>query len=153
MVYVVSKSGKPLMPTDRYGHVRKLLKANLAVPISNNPFTIKLKYDTPEVVQHLTMGIDVGRENIGLGVSDEKGNCLFRANVETRNKQVTKNMSERKVHRQERRRHKRQKKQRKALRLNQGIKNGNDTILRNKKACKQVNISYPGMELSISHKV
>ena len=26
MVYVVSKSGKPLMPTERYGHVRKLLK-------------------------------------------------------------------------------------------------------------------------------
>ena len=153
MVYIISKSGKPLMPTERYSHVRKLLKNKLAVPICNNPFTIKLKYDTSEVVQSLTLGIDVGRENIGLGVSDEKGNCLFRANVETRNKQVTKNMSERKVHRQERRRHKRQKKQRKALQLNQAIKNGNDTILRNKKACKQVNISYPGMELSISHKV
>lgn len=153
MVYVVSKSGKPLMPTDRYGHIRKLLKNKLAVPICNNPFTIKLKYETPEVVQPLTMGIDVGRENIGLGVSDEKGNGLFRANVQTNNKSVTKNMSERKVHRQERRRHKRQRKQRKALRLNQAIKNGNDSILRNKKPCKQVDISYPGMEESISHKV
>ena len=77
MVYVISKSGKPLMPTERYSHVRKLLKNKLAVPICNNPFTIKLKYDTSGVVQSLTLGIDVGRENIGLGVSDEKGNCLF----------------------------------------------------------------------------
>ena len=153
MVYVVSKSGKPLMPTERYGHVRKLLKAKLAVPISNNPFTIKLKYDTSEIVQPLTLGIDVGRQNIGLGVSNEKGDCLFRANVETKNKSIKKAMSERKVHRQERRRHKRQRKQRKALRLNQTIKNGKDTILRNKKPCKQVDISYPGMEKSIPNKV
>ena len=153
MVYVISKSGKPLMPTERYGHIRWLLKNDKAVPISNNPFTIKLKYDTPEVVQPLTMGIDAGRENIGLGVSNEKGDCLFRANVQTNNKSITKSMSKRKAHRQLRRRHKRQRKQRKALQLNQAIKNGNDTILRNKKACKQVNISYPGMELSISHKV
>ena len=26
MVYVISKSGKPLMPTDRYRHVKYLLK-------------------------------------------------------------------------------------------------------------------------------
>jgi len=153
MVYVISKSGKPLMPTERYGHVRKLLKANLAVPISNNPFTIKLKYDTSEVIQPLTLGIDAGRENIGLGVSDDLGNCYFLANVQTNNKQVIKNMSERKVHRQERRKHKRQRKQRKALRLNQAMKNGEDSILRNKKPCKQVDISYPGMEKSIPNKV
>ena len=121
MVYVISKSGKSLMPTDRYRHVKFLLKNRLAIPISNNPFTIKLKYVTSEVVQSLTMGIDVGRENIGLGVSNEKGDCLFRANVQTNNKLITKNMSERKVHRQGRRRHKRQRKQRKALRLNQTL--------------------------------
>ena len=153
MVYVLSKNGKPLMPTNRYGHIRWLIKNNKAIPICNNPFTIRLKYDTPDVVQPLTMGIDVGRENIGLGVSDNNGNCLFLANVETKNKQVTKNMSDRKVHRQERRRNKRKRKQRKALRLNQTIKNGKDTILRNKKVCKEVSISYPGMEDSIQHKV
>ena len=153
MVYVVSKSGKSLMPTDRYGHVRKLLKNKLAVPLCNNPFTIKLKYNTSEVIQPLTLGIDVGRENIGLGVSDDLGNCYFLANVQTNNKSVTKNMSERKVHRQERRRHKRQRKQRKALRLNQAMKNGEDTVLRNKKSCKQVDISYSGMEKSIPNKV
>lgn len=153
MVYVVSKSGKPLMPTERYGHVRKLLKAKLAVPISNNPFTIKLKYETPEIVQPLTLGIDVGRQNIGLGVSNEKGDCLFRANVETKNKSIKKAMTHRKSYRQERRRHKRQRKQRKALRLNQSLRKGQDSILRNKKICKQVNISYPGMEKSIPNKV
>ena len=153
MVYVVSKSGKPLMPTDRHKHVKYLLKNNLAVPICNNPFTIRLKYDTSNVVQSLTLGIDVGRENIGLGVSDNVGNCLFLANVETKNKQVTKNMSDRKVHRQERRRNKRKRKQRKALRLNQSVKNGKDSILRNKRYCKEVSISYPGMKEVITHKV
>ena len=153
MVYVLNKNGKPLMPTDRYRHVKLLLRQGKAIPICNNPFTIRLKYDTPDVVQPLTLGIDVGRENIGLGVSNEKGDCLFQAIVQTNNKSVTKNMSERKIHRQARRKHKRQKKQRKALRLNQSIKNGNDSILRNKKPCKEVSISYPGMVEAIPNKV
>lgn len=153
MVYVLNKNGKPLMPTERYGHIRWLIKNDKAIPVSNNPFTVRLKYDTPDVIQPLTLGVDVGRENIGLGVSDNNGNCLFLANVETKNKQVTKNMSDRKVHRQERRRNRRKRKQRKALILNQGIQNGKDTILRNKKSCKEVSISYPGMTESVFHKV
>ena len=92
MVYIVSKKGKPLMPTNRYKHVRELLSSGKAVPICNNPFTIKLKYDTDNITQPLTLGIDVGRENIGLCVSDENGEAVFLANVQTNNKQVTKNM-------------------------------------------------------------
>ena len=46
-VYVVDKKGRPLMPTIRFGHVRKLLKECKAVPISHSPFTIRLKYDVP----------------------------------------------------------------------------------------------------------
>ena len=130
MVYVLNKNGKPLMPTERYGHIRWLIKNDKAIPISNNPFTVRFKYDTPDVIQPLTLGIDVGRENICLGVSDNNGNCLFLANVETKNKQVTKNMSERKVHRQERRRYRRKRKQRKALILNQGIQNGKEYNLK-----------------------
>ena len=131
MVYVVNKYGKPLMPTNRYGHVRKLLKEKVAVPICNNPFTIRLKYDTLDITQPLTFGIDTGRENIGLCVSDENGRAVFLANVETKNKQVTKNMSERKSFRQSRRRYRRQRKQRKAIRNNSTLQKGNDSILRN----------------------
>lgn len=52
-VYIVDKHGKPLMPTTRFGHVRKLMKSGKAVPISNNPFTIRLKYDTTSYTQNL----------------------------------------------------------------------------------------------------
>ena len=44
MVYIVNKKGNPLMPTTRYGKVKRLLKSGKAVVINNNPFTIKLKY-------------------------------------------------------------------------------------------------------------
>lgn len=152
VVYVLNKKGKPLMPTVRFKHVRLLLKEKKAVAVNNNPFTIKLKYETPDIVQPLNLGIDPGRENIGLSVSDENNKCLFACKVETHNKQVTKNMQERKVHRQSRRRHRRQRLQRKALRNNTDLKTGSDDILRNKKPCKSVNISYPGMEKSITCK-
>ena len=152
MVYIVSKKGKPLMPTNRYKHVRELLSSGKAVPICNNPFTIKLKYDTDNITQPLTLGIDVGRENIGLCVSDENGEAVFLANVQTNNKQVTKNMQERAGHRSARRSHKRQKKQRKAFQTKTTIQNGEDAILRNKKNCKAVSVSYPGMEECIQHK-
>ena len=62
-VYVVDKKGRPLMPTPRFGHVRKLLKEGKAVPISHSPFTIRLKYDVPGYTQPVHLGIDTGREN------------------------------------------------------------------------------------------
>ena len=118
MIYIVSKKGIPLMPTTRYGHVRKLLKQNKAVVINNNPFTVRLKYETSNITQPLTIGIDSGRENIGLSVSDEKGTNLFNANIITNNKQIKKNMQERAEHRSARRRHRRIRKQRKSIRNN-----------------------------------
>lgn len=151
-VYVVNKKGKPLMPTTRYGKVRRLLKSGKAVVINNNPFTIKLKYDTTEITQPLTLGIDTGRENIGLGVSNGK-DCLYLANVITNNKNVTQNMQKRKEYRNSRRHHRRIRKQRKAIKNNTTIKNGNEDILRSKKDCKSKQISYPGMQEKVTHKV
>ena len=43
-VYVLNDDGTPLAPTCRCGHVRKLLISGKAKPVSNAPFTIKLKY-------------------------------------------------------------------------------------------------------------
>ena len=45
-VYVLDKHGKPLMPTTRYGHVRRMLQAGEAVAVSTKPFTIRLKYES-----------------------------------------------------------------------------------------------------------
>jgi len=85
-VYVVNRKGKPLMPTFRFGHVRKLMKEGRAVPISNEPFTIRLKYDTPDITQELYGGVDTGRENIGLAASKEDGAGVYLSDVKTNNK-------------------------------------------------------------------
>lgn len=152
MVFVINKNNKPLMPTNRHGHVRKLLKAGLAVPICNNPFTIKLKYDTTEYTQDLYLGVDVGRENIGFGVSKENGECVFMSELKTNNRSVKKAMDKRRAFRHARRHHARLRKQRKALKDGTAIKNGNDDTLRNK-LCKSKEVSYPKMDKSITCKV
>ena len=38
-VYVISASGKPLMPTTRCGHIRGLLNAGKARVVEREPFT------------------------------------------------------------------------------------------------------------------
>ena len=122
LVYVLNKKGNPLMPTSRCGHVRWLIKTGKAVVVNNNPFTIRLKYAISNCTQQLTLGIDPGRENIGLAVSNDQGDCLFQAVVQTNNKLIKKHMEERKVHRSSRRRHKRIKKHTKRSNKNKIIK-------------------------------
>lgn len=141
------------MPTTRCSHVRKLLKSGKAVAVCNNPFTIKLKYETAGQKQSLYCGFDTGRENIGNAITDEKANCSFLGELETKNKTIKTNMNERKGYRQERHRHKRISKQRKAIKNGNTIQKGKDDTLRTKKQCKSINISYPGMDEYIAHKV
>ena len=140
------------MPTTRYGHIRRLIKDGKAVVVTDKPFTVRLKYETENVVQELTLGIDTGRENIGLSVITNK-NCLARINFYTNNKSVTKNMQERKQFRNERRRHRRIRKQRRSLYSDNQFKTGNNDVLRSKKECLSKNISYPGMKKGINCKV
>lgn len=113
VVYVLSPSGKPLMPTTRCGHVRILLKENKARVVERIPFTIQLNYETAEITQPLYLGIDPGRTNIGAAVVREDGKCLLTAQLTTRNKDVPKLMKARKqfrmAHRRLRRRCKRQR--------------------------------------------
>lgn len=152
-IVVLDKHGKPLMPTTRCGHVRKLLKSGEAVAICNNPFTIRLKYETENQKQKLYLGFDTGRENIGNAITDEKANCSFLGELETKNKSIKLKMQDRKNYRKERRRHKRISKQRKAIKNGTIIQKGQDDVLRTKKQCKSKEISYPGMEKSVTHKV
>ena len=104
-VYVADKKGRPLMPTIRLGHVRKLLKEGKAVPISHSPFTIRLKYDVPGSTQPVYAGIDTGRENIGAAASYEDGTNVYLADIRTSNKSIKKNMQDRAGFRRARRRH------------------------------------------------
>ena len=152
LVYVLDKNGKPLMPTTRYCHVKKLLKSGKAVCVNNKPFTIRLKYDSTCFVQDLTLGFDTGRENIGISVVGND-TCFLRINFMTSNKSVTKNMSERRQNRNERRRYKRIIKQRRSIKSNNQFKSGNNDMLRSKKKCLSRNISYPGINESNTCKI
>lgn len=67
MVYVISKSGQVLMPTKRFGNVRRLLKEKKVKVIRRCPFTIKLLYETEtNIVQDVVLGMDTGSKNIGV---------------------------------------------------------------------------------------
>ena len=71
MVYVVNKDGKPLMPTERHGKVRRLLKEHKAIVVKKVPFTIQLLYETTEFVQPVTLGVDSGYKYVGLSATTE----------------------------------------------------------------------------------
>lgn len=114
VVYVKSKSGKPLMPTKRFGRVKGLLKTKKAKIVNYKPFTIQLTYESTEYTQPLTLGIDTGSSHIGVSVTTDAGEPVFLAELETRTKEVTDNVENRKLHRQARRRHKREKRKRRA---------------------------------------
>lgn len=98
-IYVLSASGKPLMPTTRTGHVRRLLNTGKARIASHVPFVIQLKYKTQDICQPLYGGTDPGRDNIGEAVVRGDGTCVYRAHLETRNREVPKLMEKRRAHR------------------------------------------------------
>lgn len=153
VVYVVDRHGNPLMPTTRFGHVRRMLRDGLAVPIKNNPFTIRLKYDSTTYTQDVHLGIDPGRENIGVAASIEDGTNILLEDVRTNNRQVKSNMEDRAGFRRQRRRHDRQSKQRKARHDHTEIQDGEDCVALHNKDSKSVAISYPGADGAVEHKV
>ena len=69
MVYVISKNGQPLMPTENYAKVRILLKNKKAKIIKRCPFTIQLVYDSTNYMQDITLGVDAGSKNIGISAT------------------------------------------------------------------------------------
>lgn len=89
MVYIINKDGKPLMPTNRYGKVRHLLKNKQAKVVRKTPFTIQLLYETTNYIQDINLGVDAGSKHIGSSVTTEK-DVLFEADIELRNDIVDK---------------------------------------------------------------
>lgn len=102
MVYVLSKNGQPLMPTDRHGKVKHLLKDGKAKVVRRCPFTIKLLYDSTTHTQNLALGVDTGSGTLGTAVSDEKGNIVYMSKVVVRN-DITDKMTRRSKYRRNRR--------------------------------------------------
>lgn len=84
LVYVLNKYGHPLMPTVRCGKVRRMLKAGLAKVVRRCPFTVQLNYDTANIVQEITLGVDAGSKTIGLSATTENKE-LFASNAVLRN--------------------------------------------------------------------
>ena len=83
MVYVLSNTGKALMPTQHYGKVRRLLRNGLAAVVRREPFTIQLTYDTDEITQPVTLGVDAGTKHVGLSATTGTKE-LFAAEVSLR---------------------------------------------------------------------
>ena len=104
-VYVISKDGQPLMPTSRFGKVRRLLKNKKAKVVSRCPFTIKLLYE-PEslVVQEIVLGQDTGSKHVGTAcVADNK--VLYQSEITLRD-DIKKKMESRRIFRRNRRQRK-----------------------------------------------
>ena len=76
MVYVLDIDGKPLMPTERHGKVRRLLKERKAKVVKKTPFTIQLLYNSTRYTQPVALGVDAGSKHIGLSASTETKELL-----------------------------------------------------------------------------
>lgn len=83
MIYVRSKEGSVLMPTERCGKIGYLLRHGKAHVVSRVPFVIQLDYDSTTYTQDVSLGIDAGSKHIGVSASSEKKEMLA-AQVELR---------------------------------------------------------------------
>ena len=102
MVYVLDKNGHPLMPTNRHGKVKHLLKEGKVKVVKRCPFTIKLTYETTNYVQDLTLGVDTGSGTIGTAVSKDNGDIVYMSEVTVRN-DIANKMTQRASYRRNRR--------------------------------------------------
>ena len=104
LVYIISQDGQPLMPTNRCGKVRRLLKQQKAKVIKRCPFTIQLLYYSTNYTQDITLGVDAGSKHIGLSATT-KDKELYASDVELRN-DISDLLSVRRELRSSRRNHK-----------------------------------------------
>ena len=111
MVYVLNRYGEPLMPTTRYGRVRRLLRKGLVVVVDYRPFTIQLTYDTPNGVQEVRLGVDAGTKHVGFSATTKK-KVLFEAELLLRSDIVEKLSTRREFRRARRNRKTRYRKSR-----------------------------------------
>ena len=83
MIYVKSKDGKVIMPSERRGRIGYLLRHGKAHVVSRVPFVVQLDYDSTTYTQEVSLGIDAGSKHIGVSASSDKKEMLA-AQVELR---------------------------------------------------------------------
>lgn len=124
VVYVQNADGSPLMPTRRFGKVKRMLRDGLAEKVIARPFTIRLKHQTTSYTQEVLSGTDGGRTHIGDACVLEDGTCLYRDQVTTRNKDIPALMRKRGNCRKASRRGERLARKRLAVKYNTRIQEG-----------------------------
>ena len=75
-IYVLDIQGKPLMPTQRAGKVRRMLRDGRAVIADHTPFTIRLTYETTGYTQSVSLGVDAGSKHVGLSATSGEKELL-----------------------------------------------------------------------------
>ena len=81
-VFVLSRSGKPLMPTTPR-RARIFLKTRRARVVTREPFTIQLRFETTTHIQPVTVGVDTGSQTVGLAATMNK-QVVFQAEMRLR---------------------------------------------------------------------
>lgn len=89
LVYVITQNGQPLMPTVRFGKVRRLLNSKKAKVVKRCPFTIKLLYEpATHVTQPIEVGDDTGSRHNGVSAiaiySDGREKEVYASEVQMR---------------------------------------------------------------------
>lgn len=107
LVYVISKDGQPLMPTRRFGKVRRMLRDKKARVVSRCPFVIQLLYRTAaSVTQPVEVGDDAGSKHNGLSAvavyPGDRSAEVYASEVQMRS-DITKLLSTRREFRRSRR--------------------------------------------------
>ena len=101
-VFVLDKNGNPLMPTRRFGWVRRGIRDGKLKVVTIMPFTVQLCYDIENIVtQKMCAGVDIGHTHIGVSVTTKKDE-VFALQVDLR-KNIKENMHERAEYRHKRR--------------------------------------------------
>src|SRR5574344_686567 len=101
-VYVLDINNRPLMPTKRFGKVRRMLRDGKAKVVRREPFTIKLLYEPKtNVVQDVILGVDTGSDKVGTAAI-ANDTVVYASEVQIRN-DISKKMDTRRAHRRNRR--------------------------------------------------
>ena len=77
-VFVLSKEGKPLMPTTPR-RARLWLATKRARVVRRDPFTIRLRFATRAHVQPAKVGVDTGSKEVGIAARQSGGDRQGRA--------------------------------------------------------------------------
>ena len=110
-VFLLDKSGEPLMPCRNSGRIRILLKEKKAKVVRREPFMVQLLIEVRRKHKEpISLGVDAGYTYIGFSATTQKKE-LFSAELEQDCGMMERN-KERRIYRRQRRNHKRYRKPR-----------------------------------------